>query len=394
MKPRATSKIAVASVLKPLDDIRIYHKIGKTLLEHLDTSELYLYAYHPSNQPLPSSFRQEIFFNRLFGRGRLHISRFWVNFRLIYWLTKLRPSCLIITTWELIPAAFWLYFFCGTAIVYDVQENYAYNLRYTQVYPKYLRGVLAGFVNGLEQLLLLCKPFFLFAERCYVSEKPKMRPYLLLENKCLQSEVKSIAAQNLPPRLQQRAVPLLLYCGTISKDYGIVDLMYWAEALYHKEGRIFELKVIGYAPSAAIQMQLKNWAKDKDYVHLQGIDYLVAHVEIMQAIFKADAVMMPYQVNQSYAQRIPTKFFECLALQKLMCISPNRFWEDYLNDYSTARTCFLDFRKVEEVSVHWRQIKQSLAFNHTFKDNTTSQNIFWEAQVPTLIEQFAKIIAC
>ncbi len=392
MNQTSSLKIVVASVLKPIDDIRMYHKIGRTLLSHLPKAELHVFAYYPSKKMIPSSPSHKVFFYRLFGRGRLHLSRLWVNFRLVYWLTKLRPDCLIITTWELIPTALWLNFFYGTALIYDVQENYAYNLRYTQVYPRYLRVALASFVEGLERLLLLCKPFFLFAEQCYISQKPKMRPYLLLENKCLQSEISSIETQTLLANTEKKILRLL-YCGTISKDYGIFDLMNWAEAL-HQAGEAFELEIIGYAPSANTQIQLKEWAKDKDYIHLQAIDAPVAHFEIMQAIYQAAIVMMPYQVNQSYAQRIPTKFFECLALKKMMCISPNPFWEDYLANYTTASTCFIDFKQPYQARLHWQKIKQTLTQKQSSKDHTVSEDIFWESQTPTLIEQFNKVIAC
>lgn len=393
MNQTSAFKIAIAAVLKPIDDIRLYHKIGKTLLEHLPVSELHVLAYYPLHQALPSSPSQEkVFFYRLFGRGRLHFSRLWVNVRLMYQLARLRPQCLIIGTWELIPAAIFLHFFYGTAIVYDVQENYVANLLHTQVYPKYLGAILARFVAALERLLLFCKPLFLFAEQCYISQKPKLRPYLLLENKCLHTEVKHLIAQTKGSKPQKEAIQLL-YCGTISADYGIFDLLDWIEVL-RAQGEIFELKIVGFAPSSKVQTHIKIWAKDKSHIFLQGIDAPLAHSEIMQAIYEADAVLMPYQVNQSYAARIPTKFFECLALNKPMCISPNPFWEDYLNDYSAARACFIDFRKIEEVSSHWQKIKQNLALQQLSDDPKTNKDIFWEAQVPKLIEQFNKIIAC
>lgn len=385
LKSDKTLKIVLASILKPLEDVRLYQKIGKSLLKHLPKAELVICAYHPSNKPLPLD-TERVKFKRLFGKSRLHIARLGVNARLMAKVFSIRPDYLVIATWELIPAAILLRLFLGVSVVYDVQENYAHNLRYTQVYPWFLRRILAFKIQSLEWFLSFFKTNFILAEACYQEEMPWLHPAVIIQNKCLLSEIKPYQKKDFTPR----KIPQLVYSGTISKEYGIFDLIEWAEALEAKE-ILFSLKIIGFATVKAERNQLKTWANSKKWVELIGVEQPVAHTEILEALQNADAVLMPYKVNQSYAQRIPTKFFECLALQKLMLISHNPFWENYLETFEESKALFLDFKNRENIAQTWAEIQSKLSTAKLLDFSSLSKDIYWESQEQDLINSFSFI---
>ncbi len=378
----ASDTVLLASVLKPLEDVRIYQKIGKSLLRHFPDMRLCVLAYHPIGEDLPVA-SERVRFVRLFGRGRLHFTRLWANFRLIYQAKNTQAHHLIISTWELIPAALFLSFWRGTRILYDVQENYAANLRHTQVYPWFLRKILAYKISMLEYLLARRGCVFMMAEECYLSEMPWLKPAVLLENKCLREEIKVYRSKTNPKNEPKKWV----FTGTVSREYGVFDLIEYCEEL-RKDGLRFSLNIVGYAAIQAERKQLIRWATERDWLQLKGIAQPVAHAVILEEIQKADIVCMPYRINQSYAGRIPTKFFECIALQKAMLISLNLFWEEYLSKFGEVRAEFVDFRDKKNTAQSQEKITKLYA-QKDFKENE-SENIFWENQEGSLLALFEK----
>jgi len=112
-------KIAIASVLKPVDDTRLYEKMAVSLA---DTGDFHvdIIGFRSSINPNYNN----ISFYPVFCFQRLHPMRLFSGLRLLKLLVKLKPDLLIITTHELLFAASLYKLLYGKAVIYDVCENY------------------------------------------------------------------------------------------------------------------------------------------------------------------------------------------------------------------------------------------------------------------------------
>ena len=75
----------------------------------------------------------------------------------------------------------------------------------------------------------------------------------------------------------------------------------------------------------------------------------IPYKEIVDTLHKGGIALLPYQLNTSIQNRIPTKFFEYMYYRIPMVIQKNPKWEEYLQAYKAA--IFIDFKNfnIEEV---------------------------------------------
>ena len=125
-----TTKIVIASTLKPISDPRAYEKIGKSLAA-TGTYEVVILGSVDNSVVATNkiSFLPHPIANMNF------IGRLMLPFKILRNAFKLRPEILIITTHELLIIGALLKLSTGLKLVYDIQENYNFNLRYQRIYP-------------------------------------------------------------------------------------------------------------------------------------------------------------------------------------------------------------------------------------------------------------------
>jgi glycogen synthase len=364
--------------LKPVHDTRLYEKIGQTLAAHFSDSQIYILA-HQTPSPI-TPIHQNIQFIPLFHFKRLHFKRIFANWKLWKQLVRLKPDLVIIATFELLPAAIFYKISFGKKkkkIIYDVQENYAKNILHTQVFPFYIKYFLAFAVSAIERITQPWIDFYLLAENCYQQElKFTQSKSEVIANKFIQPQQAVLSSIPTIPSPYQ-----LIYTGTISEDYGILRAIHFTQKLHTIEPRI-SLKIIGFAPKLQDLEKVKKEIKDLDFITLIGGESLVSHSEILQEIHPSSVVLMPYQVNKSVENRIPTKFYECLALQKPMLIQHNDFWKQYLENFDFQTALFIDFDDLANVKNIWEQIQRT-PFYATLRP---MQGIYWEEEAQKLIK--------
>ena len=158
-----SAKIVIASVLKPVDDVRNYHKLAKSI-QSISKVEVHVFGSRSSQQTDSRFLHAWKNFNRL-SIGRLSIQwQFWKK------VSQLKPDILIITTFELlVPACCYKILFRKT-LLYDVQEDYFKNLWHQQFYPPLIRHVLAIGIRIYEWLLRPFVSHYFLAEECYADE--------------------------------------------------------------------------------------------------------------------------------------------------------------------------------------------------------------------------------
>ncbi len=248
--------------------------------------------------------------------SRISIARIFAPFRILIKTLRLKPDVFLITTHELLWAALLCKLLTGCPVVYDVQENYFYNILYTKAFPGILRPGLALYVRLKE---LLCSPFiafFILAEREYQNELRFARPFLVAENK-------------LPLRIARQFVrkpganrSALIFSGTLAETTGVHEAIDLALAL-HAHSPAVTLTLIGNCPSKKFLNKLRQRISGYPFIRFTGGVYPLSHEAILNALREADAGVIIYPPNRSTATSIPTKVYEYLALELPILIRHN-----------------------------------------------------------------------
>ena len=248
-------RILLASLLKPVNDTRMFAKLGQSLCK-LEQAEVHIAGFIA---PLPE--QSPITFHPIFHFKRLSWQRLTAQWTFWKLLNQLRPEVLVVCTHELLPVAWWYKKKHGGQLVYDVQENYQLNLETQQVYGSVLGRLLGKLVRGVEKAVAPWVDHFLLAEASYAQELPFLgNRFTLLQNKF--KAPLGFTARQTPVFLQGQAPLKLLYSGTISELYGVLEAISFADQM-HAFLPHATLTIIGYAPSAEFLGKVKTRIQDK-----------------------------------------------------------------------------------------------------------------------------------
>ncbi|EAY28002.1 glycosyltransferase family protein [Microscilla marina] len=366
--------IVLASILKPVNDVRLYQKIGQSLAQHSpqDTFHFIGFCSAKTTQPLAKN----VHFHPLYKFNRLSWTRLGAGIRFLRKLWRLKPQVVVVATFELLLPVYLYSWFRKVHIVYDVQENYYRNVRYTQVFAWWLRLPLAWGIRAIERLVHPKIRHYLLAEACYLTEMPFV-------------QTKSTVVANKINRLTQvrdgqRTTGLLVYSGTVSEGYGVFSAIEWAKTL-HQQVPAIRLVIVGHCPKAQDWQRLQQLATQNSFIQLATSRTPVPHARIIAHLQQAHFALLPYRVNQSVKNRIPTKFYECVALQTPMLVQTNEAWRGFIQQYDAGQ--LLDFDHLAVAPQYWSQACQQHFYQH--KANTTE--IYWETEEVKLLKVWEKI---
>ena len=93
----SNTRILLASVLKPVDDTRMYEKLGKAFAK-IDKAEIHIAGFH-ANNVVPE---EKIELHPLFNFDRLSYRRFGASLKIWLLLIKVKPEVIIANTHELL----------------------------------------------------------------------------------------------------------------------------------------------------------------------------------------------------------------------------------------------------------------------------------------------------
>ncbi|WP_338767291.1 hypothetical protein WAF17_05535 [Bernardetia sp. ABR2-2B] len=349
-------KVAILSVLKPVDDIRAYQKIAKSITSN--SKNVTLIGFEASSNSNKKNSDININFIELFtskkNKNRLGLWRFFAGFKVFDQLLRLKPTTIIVCAVEILPFTllFKLLFSSklnAIKLVYDVQENYAFNILYQDNYPPFLKKILAFLVRSFEKLSSSFIDLYLLAERFYLEEMPFLEKtnYVFLENKFLVDDL-IYTNSTSSDYLKTKEIKFIIY-GSFSKTYGTLEGILFFKQLekeLEKEGFSATLLLAGYCLDKEYSEKIQEVTKDTNSIILlnQTIDKSIAHKILLQKLQKTDFVILPYLFNKSTQNCIPTKFYECLAYQKPMFISKNSLWQSFINPLNAG--LFIDFDRL------------------------------------------------
>jgi len=367
--------LLLASVLKPLDDTRMFEKFGRTLASRpgVQVHVAGRAAAHPADTP------PNLHTHALLRGSRLSLARLAAQLR--YWrlLRQLRPRLVFVHAPELLPLTLlWKALGRNRHFVYDVRENYALNIQTQQVYPGVVRQVLARLVRWVETAAARQAAAVVLAERSYAEELPFATPKrtVVLENKYqpLPHELLPGKSEPLPTSHEPLA---LLYSGTISELNGVFDAIavtrqlraVWPQA---------HLTIIGFCQQPELLHRLQTEvAATPDAVTLIGGAQLVPHAAIVAAIRRSHVGLLPYRRHPSTWRCLPTKLFEYAAHGLPMLLPNNPLWLAALPGHQAALCC-PDFTRPDAPAL-------AAALQQTaFYPRGIPQEVFWQSEARKL----------
>lgn len=342
----------------------MFEKLGATFAT-LPNAVVHIIGF-PSSQQLVQHENLQLHAHTAKPFGRLSHQRITAPVRILFKLLQLKPRLLIITTHELLAVALWCKFVTGCRLVYDVQENYYFNIRFTKSFPVVIRQVLALAVRFKEYLTKPFIDYYFLAERGYVHELRFARPYLVLENKLPQRLA-------LKFRRHQAGNTRLIFSGTLSETTGVIEAIELAAKL-HQLNPAITLTVIGNSLSLSFLALLKRKAETYPFIRLKVSEYPFAHEQILEALGQADAGIIIYPPNPSTASSIPTKLYEYLAVQLPVIIRHNEASHQLVNHLKAGvllTTHFMPetllaslregFKPLDSPLIYWESAENELA---------------------------------
>lgn len=321
------TKVVIASVLKPIDDTRMLEKFGHSMAE-TNKYEINIIGIESKNTPV----HPHIDFHPLKSFPRLSLARIAAKHKVWSLYLKVKPEVIIFNTHELLIVSTLYRILFGAKIIYDIRENYAKNIRTTQVFPFPLRWPLSTYVRLKEWLT---KPFishYLLAEQIYSKQLPFLgKKYTIVENKYA-----PLAGQKMAYKQPDPAHINLVFTGTLSKENGLFQAIEITKQLHALDNRI-KLRIVGYCAMRIELNTLKEAIKDLDFIELNGGDHLVPHQEIIEAIEKADfGFVLKRNNGGTNDEKLLTRIFEYTANQLPILLINNPHWINYCNQFNAA----------------------------------------------------------
>ncbi|WP_338792258.1 hypothetical protein [Bernardetia sp. MNP-M8] len=351
-----TEKIAILSVLKPVDDVRAYQKIAKSISHNSENSKkTTLIGFEAANDFDQKNTDSNINFIELFtsqkNKNRLGLWRFFAGFRVFNQLLKLKPNTIIVCAVELTPFTLFFKFLFNSKsskikLVYDLQENYVFNILYQDNYPHFLKKSIAFLIRSFEKFSSSFVDLYLLAERCYLEEISFLRKtnYIFLENKFLKENLIDTNFIN-SDYFKTKEIKFLIY-GSFSKTYGTLEGILFFKKLekeLQRQGFSATLILAGYCSDTDYSKKIIEAIENKKSILLlnNSVSKPISHKILLEHLQQTHFVILPYSFNKSTQNCIPTKFYECLAYKKPMLISKNQKWENFIKPLEAG--IFIDF---------------------------------------------------
>ncbi len=357
-------RIVIASLLKPIDDTRMFEKMGVTLSDSGDY-EVFILGYPSKVKPAYPN----IHFSPLPPFARISFGRLLAPLRIALKIREVRPDMLIVNTHELLIVALLNRIFFGTRIIYDIQENYFRNILYSEAFPQLLRPLLALWVRAKEKITASLFHWFFLAEKGYQNEfKFLKNRYTIIENKAM------------PPAGLKRTVRpgdgRLLFSGTLAESTGVFEAINLAIELNQLEPSI-RLKIIGYCAKSELLNKIKLAIAAHNFITLTGGDQLVPHQEIVKSISNSDFGIIYYPHSPHTENSIPTKLYEYLSYQLPIIIQDKPAWKELISPCQAGIS--IDFQKLKASDL-LEKMQTGMFYPRPAEDTT------WDSEAIKLLE--------
>lgn len=366
------STVLIASVLKPVDDSRMYEKIGLTL------TESGLFDVHVVGSYSAKTARADITQHTLKPFRRISLGRLLAPWRILSLALRLKPDIVIITTHELLYLAMFLKIRRKSRIIYDVQENYYWNILYTTAFPLLLRPFVALYVRTKETLAAAYVDHFFLAEKGYEQELSFQRSrYTVIENKVRIHD----AQKKLPATFDKRKNIHLIFSGTLAETTGVFTAIDLAIKLHVIDDR-FRLTIIGYCSQQKTLEKIRLLIQPRSFITLITGDRPVPHDQIFKHIHLADFGLVTYEINPSTMNSIPTKLYEYLGFHLPILLVNHKPWVEFCHPYDAA--IVFDANHYDAAALYQGMMTKSFYTRDPVE-------VYWESEAPKVLAVLTKL---
>ncbi len=362
-------RIAISSVLKPANEVRMYERLAKTLSKS-NKYEINLIGIQPKSF---SSEEKNIKFKYINARNRGLSSRISALVQTYRHLKKIQPDVYICTSPDLCLLGSFYKRFNKCKVVFDLQEDYRANLENQQIYTGINKRLVRLVLNLTEKYIYPSIDHFILAEKAYQNLGFVENRFTILENKFADNyKLDILKSENKDLKF--------LFSGVISDYSGIqnaVEIWKKIYAVYPDS----ELKIIGICYQKSINDYLKIEEAKQPNISLVGIDEFVNHKEIIESVISSDFGFITHQYSNSNSDRIPTKLYEYNYFNLPFIIETNTKWEEIGSQLGTA------------ISVDYQQLNIEKLLKTLLSIKISTQRRInrvagWESEEPKLLVLF------
>lgn len=364
-------RIVLASILKPVDDTRMFEKMALSL-SGVNNYQIFVIGY-PTKGTLNRD--QNITQFSLNPFKRISLGRLTAPWQVLKITYQVKPELLIVNTHELLIVGVLNRIFFGTKIIYDIRENYWRNILHTQAFPTPFRFLIACWVRLKEKL---AAPFF---NGFILAEKTFEKELTFLSNKHVIIENKMRVPAGFRRALSGEKIKLL-FSGTLAESTGVYYAIKLAKKLHQVDPKV-ELTIIGFCALQPTLLEIRKAIDTQPFISLIGGDQLVPHPEIIDAITQSDFGIIAYPPSYHIENRIPTKLYEYLACRLPILLQNYPPWVQICEPFPAAVN--LDFNHLEPDALLSKM--KSIRFYQTPPTEVT-----WLSEEPTLLKKVAEIL--
>ncbi|MEQ6120142.1 glycosyltransferase [Reichenbachiella sp. MALMAid0571] len=343
--------IAIISTLKPVNDIRSYEKMARSLASK-STHSITLIGSDSQNYKEDKE-EKNIHFQPLPKFDRLGIKRFFIPCIILKKLIKLKPELIIVNTPELLIVSTINQILFGGKIVYDLQENHYKNLIHQHNYPPVIKHIIGYLIRLKEVLLSPFVDYFILAEKGYVKELGFIKKrFTIVENK-------TIVKNKIERPKEVKRKMQFLFTGNISENSGVFTAIDFYRKIHNCIPET-KLVIIGHSPSHAFLKKLKT-STDIN-IELIASTTPVSHSKIVEQIASSDFGIVSYNVNPSNENCMPTKVFEYLAYGLPIISQSGTIWTEYASGFNACVS--VDFKQFGESEIAGQLVKFHKSFTY------------------------------
>ncbi|WP_436516556.1 hypothetical protein [Ekhidna sp. To15] len=356
-------KIVIASVLKPVDDVRAYWKLSQSIAK-TNKYEVNIIGNEGKKQ---SSDKNIKFYPHSVERSNW-LKRLLIREHILLKVLRIKPNVLIITTHELINTALVCKILLGCKVIYDVQENYRKNVEFISTSP--FRSLISSLIYFKEKFVgrLFIDTYWL-AESCYKVELSFIgNRYVVLENKAFE--------HSYNPRDWSKIH--MVFSGTISEYGGVRRAIDLFIELSEKTEYI-SLLIIGQIHDLSLESWLKDRQKEYPELRLNISQKPISHEEILEAITQSNLGVIAYKPTIVNKDKIPTKLYEYSRYQLPFLVQKNTMWSKHGSQMGGAIP--VDFSNIDKENILKILEKPDQLFPNQYPEEAT-----WEFESQKLIQ--------
>ena len=353
-------KVVFASLLKPVDEPRMYSKLARSLSQ-TNKYDINIIGFRSKNIPDDPA----VTFWPLFDFPRISLSRLLAPLHFLRKLLQLKPKLIILTSPDflLVTCAYKILF--GCSIIYDVQENYYRNIIWSHSNTSTLRILRAKLIRLKEKICDRIIIQYTLAEHCYATECSFIsKPFLVLENKASKPVAMPVVKDS------SGVVIRLLFSGTIAESYGVFDALHVADAVYTIHPQL-AFVVVGHCPSAQVYDKLVREAENRPWMVLKISSTPIPHPEILKELQAAHFTFVAYRLNPSNEGCVPTRIWEALAWKTPIIMRKEHPWVPYILQHQAGFA--VDFLKPD------KDVLKEMLLRKQYYTVGLPDSIYWES---------------